>query len=139
MSSKEKEALLFADDTQYDDPRMRVAVNSDTEMHVSLGRHGCAQLQADGVVAFEPTLPVTDIRANILELASFAVTFEDGKRVTRGTYADGTSFVVSIDLSTGALSASGHEVITIVATGGDRSHAVLTYLPKVNQIRKKTH
>ncbi|WP_322074449.1 hypothetical protein [Burkholderia cepacia] len=118
---------------------MQVAVNSDAQMRVRVGRHRYAEMQADGVVEIEPTLPVTDIRANILELASIAISFEDGKRVTRGTYADGTSFVVSVDLSTGALSASRHEVIALVTTGGDRSHAVLTYLPKVNQIRKKTH
>lgn len=111
----------------------------DGEKQVSVDEDGTATISSDKPVNFDPALPVTDIRVNLLEVTALSLTVEESTRIVRGQYADGGSFEVSLDLSGGKLSGSGNNVTTVVQNGADQSHTVVTYLPKVRSINKATH
>lgn len=109
------------------------------EKQISFDEDGNASIKSDKPITANPALPVLDVRVNILELASFSVTQIDSKRVIRGTYADGASFVVTIDSEAGTLETSAQHALTTLEDGADKSHTVLTFLPRTNSIKKKTH
>ncbi|CAJ6690177.1 hypothetical protein [Burkholderia pseudomallei] len=115
------------------------AFRGDGEKQVSIDEDGAATISSDKPVDFDPALPVTDVRVNLLEVTALSLTVEGSTRIVRGQYADGGSFEVSLDWSGGKLNASGHNVTTVAQDGADRSHTVLTYLPKVRSITKVTH
>ncbi|WP_175712664.1 hypothetical protein [Burkholderia ambifaria] len=114
-------------------------ISGSGAMQASVDENGTATLSSEKPIRIEAALPVTDIRVNLVEVATLSLVTEGSKRVVRGQYADGGTFEVMLDLSNGNLGASGHNVTTAVQKGGDQSHTVVTYLPRVRSITKVTH
>ncbi|MBK3337866.1 hypothetical protein [Burkholderia pseudomallei] len=116
-----------------------ISFKGDGTKEVSVDSDGVATISSDKPINIDPALPVTDVRVNLLELTAISLTVEGATRIVRGQYADGGTFEVSLDLSAGKFSTTGHNVTTSVQDGADRSHTVVAYLPKVRSISKATH
>jgi hypothetical protein len=114
-------------------------LRGDGPSSVSVDENGTATVTSEHPMSVSPSLPITDIRINILELVSIALSREGAKRIIRGNYADGGSFEVSVDAEAGKFEAKGMEVLSQLANGDDQSHSVLTYLPRVRHVKKATH
>ncbi|WP_042591486.1 hypothetical protein [Ralstonia solanacearum] len=114
-------------------------MKGEGDKQISVDEEGKTTIRTDQPAAITPSLPVTDIRVNVVELVSASVEIKDGCRIFRGQYADGGRVEFTLNFESGTFQTSGHEVISQLADGDDRSHTVLTYLPKQRSITKKTH
>lgn len=116
-----------------------IKINGLGETTVTTDAEGKQTATSDSPLSFEPGLPVTDIRVNLLELVESSVSYEGGVRIFRGTYADGGRIAVTLDSENGNFSSQAEGVIAQITDGDDKSHAVVTYLPKRKSIHKQTH
>lgn len=114
-------------------------IDGDGMTQISLDADGKPVISSDKPINLSPGLPVTDVRIDVLELTAIELVKEDGKRTIRGQYADGGSFEISINSVDGKLHTSGSQVTTRVEDGGDKSHTVLSFLPRVKFVKKATH
>jgi hypothetical protein len=116
-----------------------IDIRGDGLSTISMADDGSPIVKSDHPLEVYPSLPVTDVRVNLLELASITLSWEGTKRIVRGSYADGGSFEVSVDTEAGKFQTTGKEVISQIQNGDDQSHTVLTYLPRVRHVKKATH
>ncbi len=114
-------------------------LKGEGEKQITVDENGKANIKSDQPVTVNPSLPLTDIRVNVVELVYASVEVKDGSRIFRGQYADGGRVEFTVNSESGTFQTSGHEVLSELADGDDRSHSVLTYLPKRRTVHKKTH
>ncbi|MCK4118435.1 hypothetical protein ACI2UK_13525 [Ralstonia nicotianae] len=116
-----------------------IEVKGEGTKDFSTDENGGLTVTSEKPLTINPSLPVLDVRVNVMELVAASVEIKDGRRVFRGKYADGGSMEVSLDFESGTFNTQGHHVLSAVEDGDDRSHSVLTYLPKERSVSKKTH